>query len=34
LPQLIGLALGFSPEELAIQRHVVNAIPILNEVLV
>lgn len=33
LPQLIGLALGFSPEELAIQRHVVNAIPVLREAL-
>lgn len=31
LPQLIGLALGLSPEELAIQRHVVDAIPILKE---
>jgi len=31
LPQLIGLALGFSPEELAIQRHVVDAIPALRE---
>lgn len=31
LPQLIGLALGFSPEELAIQRHVVDAIPALKE---
>lgn len=31
LPQLIGLALGFSPEELAIQRHVVDAIPMLKE---
>lgn len=30
LPQLIGLALGFSPEELAIQRHVVDAIPMLK----
>ncbi|WP_066052399.1 CoB--CoM heterodisulfide reductase iron-sulfur subunit B family protein [Robertmurraya korlensis] len=33
LPQLIGLALGFSPEELAIQRHVVDAIPALKETL-
>lgn len=33
LPQLIGLALGLSPEELAIQRHVVDAIPILNKTL-
>lgn len=33
LPQIIGLALGFSPEELAIQRHVVDAIPVLNEAL-
>lgn len=33
LPQLIGLALGFSPEELAIQRHVVDAIPMLKEAL-
>ncbi len=31
LPQLIGLALGLSPEELAIQRHVVDAIPMLRE---
>jgi succinate dehydrogenase / fumarate reductase cytochrome b subunit len=31
LPQLIGLALGFSTEELAIQRHVVEAIPVLRE---
>lgn len=31
LPQLIGLALGLSPEELAIQRHVVDAIPMLKE---
>lgn len=31
LPQLIGLALGFSPQELAIQRHVVDAIPVLTE---
>lgn len=30
LPQLIGLALGLSPEELAIQRHVVDAIPMLR----
>ncbi|WP_318507116.1 CoB--CoM heterodisulfide reductase iron-sulfur subunit B family protein [Bacillus sp. T3] len=34
LPQLIGLALGFSPEELAIQRHVVDAIPALKRSLV
>lgn len=34
LPQLIGLALGFSPEELAIQRHVVDAIPMLQKSLV
>ncbi len=31
LPQLIGLALGFSPEELAINRHIVNAVPLLKE---
>ncbi|SDZ51406.1 succinate dehydrogenase / fumarate reductase cytochrome b subunit [Evansella caseinilytica] len=31
LPQLIGLALGFSPEELAINRHVVDAIPALSK---
>lgn len=31
LPQIIGLALGFSPEELAIQRHIVDAIPVLKE---
>lgn len=34
LPQLIGLALGFSPEELAIQRHVVDAIPMLKKSLI
>lgn len=31
LPQLIGLALGFEPEELAINRHIVDAIPVLND---
>lgn len=31
LPQLIGLALGFEPEELGIKRHIVDAIPILAE---
>lgn len=31
LPQLVGLALGFTPEDLAIQRHVVDAIPMLKE---
>lgn len=31
LPQLIGLALGMTPEELGIQRHVVDAIPMLNK---
>ncbi len=30
LPQLIGLALGFEPEELAIQRHIIDAIPMLQ----
>lgn len=30
LPQLIGLALGFEPEELAINRHIIDAIPILR----
>ncbi|MGC5326075.1 CoB--CoM heterodisulfide reductase iron-sulfur subunit B family protein [Brevibacillus sp. SYSU BS000544] len=30
LPQLIGLALGFEPEELAINRHIIDAIPVLN----
>ena len=30
LPQLIGLALGFEPEELGIKRHIVDAIPVLN----
>ncbi|MCG0239382.1 MAG: CoB--CoM heterodisulfide reductase iron-sulfur subunit B family protein [Firmicutes bacterium] len=30
LPQLVGLALGFSPEELGIRRHVVDAIPVLE----
>lgn len=33
LPQLIGLALGFSPKELAIQRHVVDAVPALKKTL-
>lgn len=32
LPQLIGLALGFTPKELGINRHIVNAIPALNRV--
>ncbi|WNF35009.1 CoB--CoM heterodisulfide reductase iron-sulfur subunit B family protein [Bacillaceae bacterium IKA-2] len=31
LPQLIGLALGFSPKELAINRHIVSAVPFLKE---
>ncbi|GIN66906.1 heterodisulfide reductase subunit B [Bacillus sonorensis] len=31
LPQVIGLALGFSPEELAINRHIIDALPILQE---
>lgn len=30
LPQLIGLALGFEPEELGIRRHIVDAIPVLT----
>ncbi len=30
LPQLIGLALGFEPEELAINRHIIDAIPVLK----
>ncbi|MCR6109294.1 CoB--CoM heterodisulfide reductase iron-sulfur subunit B family protein [Bacillus sp. A301a_S52] len=30
LPQLIGLALGFEPEELAIDRHIVDVIPTLK----
>jgi succinate dehydrogenase / fumarate reductase cytochrome b subunit len=34
LPQLIGLALGFEPEELGIQRHIVDAIPVLRARLV
>lgn len=34
LPQLIGLALGFEPEELAIQRHIIDAIPMLKRALV
>lgn len=33
LPELIGLALGFSPEELGIKRHVIDAYPALNKVL-
>jgi succinate dehydrogenase / fumarate reductase, cytochrome b subunit len=31
LPQLIGLALGFEPEELGIKRHIIDAIPVLSE---
>lgn len=31
LPQLIGLALGFEPEELAINRHIIDAIPVLKK---
>ncbi|MFT8871674.1 MAG: CoB--CoM heterodisulfide reductase iron-sulfur subunit B family protein [Sporolactobacillus sp.] len=31
LPQLIGLALGLSPAELGIKRHIVDAIPMLKE---
>jgi succinate dehydrogenase / fumarate reductase, cytochrome b subunit len=34
LPQLVGLALGFEPEELGIKRHIVDAIPLLREKLV
>jgi len=34
LPQLVGLALGFEPVELGIQRHIVDAIPVLKERLV
>ncbi|OIJ18679.1 heterodisulfide reductase subunit B [Anaerobacillus alkalidiazotrophicus] len=30
LPQLIGLALGFSPEELAINRHIIDATSVLR----
>lgn len=30
LPQLIGLALGYEPEELGIQRHIIDAIPVLQ----
>lgn len=33
LPQLIGLALGFELEELAINRHIIDAIPILKKTL-
>lgn len=33
LPQLIGLALGFEPEELAINRHIIDAIPTLQQAL-
>jgi succinate dehydrogenase / fumarate reductase cytochrome b subunit len=31
LPQIIGLALGLSPKELGINRHIVNAIPKLEQ---
>ncbi|WP_141432564.1 CoB--CoM heterodisulfide reductase iron-sulfur subunit B family protein [Bacillus sp. 03113] len=31
LPQLIGLALGLTPEELAINRHIIDVIPALKE---
>lgn len=31
LPQLIGLALGFEPEELGIKRHIIDAIPVLEQ---
>ncbi|MBN2910248.1 CoB--CoM heterodisulfide reductase iron-sulfur subunit B family protein [Polycladomyces sp. WAk] len=34
LPQLVGLALGFEPNELGIQRHIVDAIPLLKKRLV
>ena len=34
LPQLIGLALGFEPEELAINRHIIDALPILKQKLI
>ncbi len=34
LPQLVGLALGFKPNELGIQRHIVDAIPVLKKRLV
>jgi succinate dehydrogenase / fumarate reductase cytochrome b subunit len=34
LPQVIGLALGFEPEELGIKRHIIDAIPVLNAKLV
>ena len=30
LPQLVGLALGFTPKEMAIDRHVVKAAPMLE----
>lgn len=33
LPQLIGLALGFSPKELGMKRHIVDAIPAISKVL-
>ena len=32
LPQLLGLAMGFSPKELGLQRHVVSAIDVLSHV--
>lgn len=34
LPQLVGLALGFEPSELGIQRHIVDALPFLKKSLV
>lgn len=33
LPQLIGLALGLDPEELGIQKHIIDAIPMLKRCL-
>jgi len=32
-PQIVGLALGMTPQELGINRHVVSALPMLKRVL-
>jgi succinate dehydrogenase / fumarate reductase cytochrome b subunit len=33
LPQLVGLAMGFSPQELGIDHHIINALPMIKRVL-